>query len=117
METLAQGTSLEDAAREAGFEWQVELGAQRNSTRIPDRLRERLFSLPAPDGEARRAVVAGADDAIYVLEFVRLSEGGWTDLAQAERSQLQREVAGESAGLLQRQFEAALQQRADVTVY
>jgi peptidyl-prolyl cis-trans isomerase D len=120
---LEGGQSMETAAQEAGLEWQVELGAQRDSNRLPPALRDRLFSLAAPeDGEPVVDVVEpGAFDpaggSFYVLEFVRLTEGRAEDLPGAQREQLAQRVAGETAGVLQQQFESALRDRSEVVVY
>jgi peptidyl-prolyl cis-trans isomerase D len=115
---LETGTSMEEAAQARNVDWQVELGALRQSTRLPPAVRDRLFSLPPPQGGAPRlAVVDGAGSRIYVLEFTRRNEGSLDDYAQQERRQLQQRIAGETGGLLQQQFESALRERADVVIY
>jgi peptidyl-prolyl cis-trans isomerase D len=115
---LETGTSMEAAAQSRNVDWQVELGALRQSTRLPPAVRDRLFSLPPPQGDAPRlAIVDGAGSRIYVLEFTRRNEGSLDDYAQQERRQLQQRIAGETGGLLQQQFESALRERADVVIY
>jgi peptidyl-prolyl cis-trans isomerase D len=109
---------MEAAAQSRNVDWQVELGALRQSTRLPPAVRDRLFSLPPPQGDAPRlAIVDGAGSRIYVLEFTRRNEGSLDDYAQQERRQLQQRIAGETGGLLQQQFESALRERADVVIY
>ena len=142
LQSIEAGTSVEDAANEAGLQWQVELGARRDNPRLPPAVRKRLFELPAPaEGAPRRTIVdAPADDlsetvaetlsetlpearadsaldAYYVLEFVRLSEGSLDDAPQAELTRLRTRVSGENGGLFQQQFETALRSRADVEVF
>lgn len=119
LEQLENGVSMEDAAQSMDVDWQVELGAQRQSTRLPPAVRDRLFSLPPPEAEAPRlAIVDGSTGSrIHVLEFTRRREGDLGALAAAERRQLQQRIAGETGGLLQQQYEAALRERAEVVIY
>jgi peptidyl-prolyl cis-trans isomerase D len=115
---LEEGTTMEAAANAAGIPWQVELGARRDSTRLPIAVRDRLFAMPAPEaGAPRRAIVEGTANTTYVIEFTRLSQGAVDELPPAERQQLVQREAGERGGLLQRQFESALRERADVVVF
>ncbi len=117
--SIESGVSVEDAANESGLQWQVELGARRDSPRLPAPVRERLFSLPAPaDGAGpQRSIVAAEGDAHYVIEFVRVAEGELASAGTAEQNLLRGRVSGEAGGLLQQQYEAALRSRADVVVY
>ena len=116
--SLEAGTPVEDAANEAGLQWQVELGARRDSPRLPLAVRERLFELPAPAQDAPRRTLVDSDRyAYYVVEFVRLAEGTLDDAAEAELTRLRTRVAGENGGLFQQQFETALRSRADVEVF
>jgi len=115
---LENGISMEDAALARNLDWQVELGALRQSTRLPPAVRDRLFSLPPPSRDTPRfAVVDEAGSQLYVLEFTRRSEGSLDGLAGQERRQLQQRIAGETGGLLQQQFETALRERAEVVIY
>ena len=116
--SLEAGTPVEDAANEAGLQWQVELGARRDSPRLPLAVRERLFELPAPAQDAPRRTIVDSDGyACYVVEFVRLAEGTLDDAAEAELTRLRTRVSGENGGLFQQQFETALRSRADVEVF
>lgn len=116
--SLEAGTPVEDAANEAGLQWQVELGARRDSPRLPLAVRERLFEWPEPGQDApRRAIVDSDPYAHYVVEFVRLSEGTLDGAAEADLARLRTRVSAESARLFQQQFETALRSRADVEVF
>ena len=116
--SLEAGTPVEDAANEAGLQWQVELGARRDSPRLPLAVRERLFELPAPAQDAPRRTIVDSDRfTYYVVEFVRLAEGTLDDAAEAELTRLRTRVSGENGGLFQQQFETALRSRADVEVF
>lgn len=116
--SLEAGTPVEDAANEAGLQWQVELGARRDSPRLPLAVRERLFELPAPAQDAPQRTIVDSDRyTYYVVEFVRLAEGTLDDAAEAELTRLRTRVSGENGGLFQQQFETALRSRADVEVF
>lgn len=118
LRSLEAGTPVEDAANEAGLQWQVELGARRDSPRLPLAVRERLFELPAPAQDTpRRAIVDSDPYAHYVVEFVRLAEGTLDGAAEADLARLRARVSGENGGLFQQQFETALRSRADVEVF
>lgn len=115
---LEAGGSVEELANSAGLEWQVELGARRDSRRVPGAVLQELFAMPAPAaGAPSRAIVSGGDDASYVMEFVRLTQGQLSSAPDSEVSQLRNRLAGELGGLTQQQFESSLRAQADIVVY
>jgi peptidyl-prolyl cis-trans isomerase D len=118
-DAVAGGASMEDAAREADVEWQVELGAVRSTTRVPPALLQRLFTMTPPkSGESAYDVVATATgDVFYAMEFAGRREGSVDELPPMQREQLLQRIAGETAGILQAQYEEALRTRAEVVVY
>ena len=116
LQQLRGGASVEQLANDAGLEWQVELGARRDSTRLAPPLRQRLFALPVPAAGPVRDLVAG-DDTLYVLELTRVTPGSLETLSADERAALRRRLAGEDANTLLAQYEAALRADADITVY
>ncbi|WP_439107556.1 SurA N-terminal domain-containing protein [Congregibacter sp.] len=116
--SLEEGVTVEEAANAAGFEWQVELSARRNSTTLPPVVRERLFSMPAPEADsATREIVSEDPDATYLVELARISAGDPANLPAPERDQLRIRIAGETGGTLQQQYELSLRESADVVVY
>lgn len=123
MTALASGSTMEDAAIAADLEWQVELGAQRNSPVLPLPIRERLFALQAPVGDEASLATVGdtatlaQGETLYIMEFVRITEADVDTLLDSERRQLSDRVAGETAGVLQQQFETALRDRSEVVIY
>ncbi|MEL7046937.1 MAG: peptidyl-prolyl cis-trans isomerase, partial [Pseudomonadota bacterium] len=116
---IEAGESLENAALEAGVEWQVEFGAVRGGGRLPAAVRDKLFALAAPESEEtlRTTTESSSGDELYVLEFIGRNEGSLEALSDIERDNLQRRVAGETGGILQQQFETALRDRAEVVIY
>lgn len=115
--SIEGGESVEDAANAAGLEWQVELGATRNSQRIPPAVRDTLFALAAPGDEPRRQIVNNDGDAIYILEFTRVIAGSADSLTPVQRAGLRQQLAGQYGGVTQQQYEQALRERADISIY
>lgn len=118
MAALDEGASVEDAANAAGLQWQVELGARRNSRTLPAAVRERLFSMPAPvEGESIREIVTTDPTTTYLVELARVSTGDPATLPAPERVSLRERIAGETGGIVQQQYETSLRERAEVVVY
>ncbi|MEM6543564.1 MAG: SurA N-terminal domain-containing protein [Pseudomonadota bacterium] len=115
---LETGTSVEEAANSAGFEWQVELGARRDSARIPQPVKRSLFALPAPAAEGpRRTLVDDSSDTVYVVELDRVTSGDLASVPAQDLRQLRDRVAGEAGGVLQQQIENAFRSDADINVF
>ncbi|EAQ99088.1 SurA N-terminal domain-containing protein [Congregibacter litoralis] len=115
---LDDGNTVEEAANAAGFQWQVELGARRDSPTLPPVVRERLFSMAAPtDGNAVREIVSDDPDATYIVELARVNAGDPEDLPAEEQNSLRQRIAGETGGTLQQQYERSLRERVEVIVY
>jgi peptidyl-prolyl cis-trans isomerase D len=115
---LESGASVETVATEAGLEWQVELGARRDSLRLPLAVRERLFAMPAPeDGAPVRDIIADDADASYLIELDRVTEGAVANAPPTQQRALRERIAGEYGGVLQQQFERVLRDRAEVVLY
>lgn len=118
MAALNDGSTVEDAANAAGLQWQVELGARRDSRSLPAVVRERLFAMSAPaEGGSTREIVDADPDATYLVELARVSSGNPDDLPTQEREVLRQRIAGETGGTLQQQFESSLRERAEIVVY
>ncbi|MEM8942065.1 MAG: SurA N-terminal domain-containing protein [Pseudomonadota bacterium] len=115
---LNSGASVESAANEAGFEWQVELNALRSSPLLPVPVRKAVFALPAPmDGEPRRRIVEGTQDIVYVVELDRVISGQLAAATVDQAKQLRDRIAGEAGGVVQQQFESNLRAESDVTIF
>jgi peptidyl-prolyl cis-trans isomerase D len=114
---LDEGEAIDVLAAQADLDWQVELGARRDSLRLPPAVRERLFTLAMPAGGGPVLDLVAAPDVLYVLEFTRVSPGSLDKLDEAQRERLRQQLAGESGGILQQQIETALRSEADVKVY
>lgn len=114
---LEAGEAVDVVANESGLEWQVELGARRDSARLPPPLLEETFALAAP--AAGESVLSAVEDSdtLYLLELNRVTPGSLASLSPAERTQLRERLFGEFASVAQEQFMTALQRGAEITVY
>ncbi|MDP5053944.1 MAG: SurA N-terminal domain-containing protein [Congregibacter sp.] len=118
MLALESGVSVEEAANAAGLQWQVELGARRDSRSLPPVVREQLFAMAAPTaGQSVRKIVSQGTEAIYLMELARVSSGDPESLPAQERELLRQRIAGESGGTVQQQLEKTLRDRAEVVIY
>jgi peptidyl-prolyl cis-trans isomerase D len=116
-EAIRGGESVESVARRLGVDWQVELGARRNSPALPRALSQRLFSLPAPQGDGSVVDVLLADSGeARVLELVRVAPGSLEQMPAAEQQQLRQQLRGEYGQTLQAEQRQGLRDRAEITV-
>ena len=117
LEELRSGAGAEQFALESGYEWQVELGAERSSAVVPPEVLRRAFELPAPEQGASASdfVMTAAGDAL-VFEVVRVTTGDYRSLAETRQQMLQRQVSGEYGGLVDTEFQQGLRSKADISV-
>ncbi|MDO8862337.1 SurA N-terminal domain-containing protein [Haliea sp. E1-2-M8] len=117
VESLAAGEeSLEALAVREGYEWQVELGARRDSRTVPGPVLQRAFSMPAPaSGPVADYVVEASGDA-RVLELVRVEAGELATLPPEQQRSLRQRIGSEFGAMLQVEHEQALRSDADISV-
>ena len=117
LEELRAGSGIEQFAVSNAYEWQVELGAERNNTALPREVLRRAFELPASEGDANASefVMTPAGDAL-VFELVRVTSGDYEALANAQQQMLQRQVGAEYSGLVDSEFQQGLRDDADISV-
>ena len=114
---LESGETVESLANAADLDWQVELGARRDSTRLPADLRDRVFALAVPaEGVASRDIVSGSD-AIYLFELFRVTPGSIDSLSAMEQLALRQRLSADASSVLLQQYEGALRDGAEVVVY
>jgi peptidyl-prolyl cis-trans isomerase D len=115
--SLRDGASVEALANEAGFEWQVELGADRTNASLPPQVLARAFQLPAPsEGEALVDYVMSPTGDALVLELIRVSPGEYGRMTAAEQNLLGQRVRAEYGSLLDTEYRSGLRAAADISV-
>jgi len=115
--SLRGNKSVEALATEAGYAWQVELGADRRNPIVPQEVLAGAFRL-APPGEGNPVidyVIAESGDAM-VYEVARVTPGDLTELAEIERQLLQQQVSGEYGQLIDNEYRLGLRDGADINV-
>jgi peptidyl-prolyl cis-trans isomerase D len=115
LERLRSGRSMDELASSHGYPLKVELGVDRRNTKVPVEVLRRIFELPppAPDGTGTDFIMTPNGDAIFV-ELQRVNSGEYKSLTAAEKEQLQQMLGGESANLINNEFQHALRERAEI---
>lgn len=117
LQALRSGTSIEELATSAGYEWQVELGADRRNTAVPPGVLQRAFALPQPEaGQSSADYVMTATGDAQVFELARVTVGEYTALAETEQQGLRQQISGEYGGLVDTDFQRGLRASADISV-
>ncbi|MEP5567309.1 MAG: SurA N-terminal domain-containing protein [Halioglobus sp.] len=114
---LRAGEGVEAYATSAGFEWQVELAADRRNTMVPAEILQSAFRLAAPAAESSvvdHVINANGDALVY--EVARVSPGELASLPEADRAGLQQVVGGEYSQLIDSEYRQGLQDSADISV-
>lgn len=116
--SIRSGQSVEETAKVSGYEWQVEIGAQRNGSMLPPALAQRVFRLAAPaDGESVVDFTLNAQGDAEVFELSRVTAGSYSALAPQQQQGLQQQIALEYSNLLQQEFQQKLRNDADIVIY
>jgi peptidyl-prolyl cis-trans isomerase D len=114
---LRSGASMESFANERGYEWQVELGADRRSITVPQEVLRGAFALAAPDAGERIIdfTLSSRGDAL-VFELDRVTPGTLDGLPEPERDALRQQLNGEFGQLVDNEYQQGLRERADIRV-
>jgi peptidyl-prolyl cis-trans isomerase D len=113
---LRDGQGVEAYAKTADYEWQVELGADRRNTMLPQPVLQRAFALPVPEGTPVYDYVMTSTGDAQVLELDRVTAGSVEMLPDTQRELLGQRVTAESGNLVQQEFQQGLRANADITV-
>ncbi len=108
---------MESLANERGFEWQVELGADRGNPNVPPQVLAQAFQLPQPGaGESQLdyAFLPGGD--AVVIELSRVSAGELDSMNAADRERLAQQLRSEYGGLLDAEYRNGLRASAEINV-
>ncbi|TDG14020.1 peptidylprolyl isomerase [Seongchinamella unica] len=115
--SLRAGESVEAFAKSSGYEWQVELGADRGNNMVPGEILASAFLLAPPaEGESVVDYVVSASGDALVYEIARVSPGSLSDLAENERRALQQMVGAEYGQLIDNEYRQGLRESADINV-
>lgn len=117
LQALRSGVSLETLAKREGYEWQVELGANRANTAVPGAVLQRAFELPVPaEGESASDYIMTQVGDAQVFELVRVSAGDYKELAETEQQALRQQVSAEYSNLVDTEFQRGLRSDAEINV-
>lgn len=117
LKQLRMGVSLDQVVAELGYELKLEMGVDRRNTLVPPEVLWRAFELPAPGADSVSAdfVLAPNGDAV-VVELQQVKAGDYKALSEAEQAQLEQILTDEFSGLIDKEFQRGLRDRAEITV-
>ncbi len=117
LQELAAGAAIDKLASSGGYNWQVELAADRRNSAVPTDVLARAFAMPAPrQGEKLLDYVITAEGDAQVLSLMQVTPGRLEQLDDADVVSLQQRVSGEYANLLDNEYQQGLRERADISV-
>ena len=117
VQELASGATIEQVANSAGYNWQVELGADRRTSSVPREVLARAFEMTAPNEDQTLVdvVMTPSGDA-QVVALSNVSPGSLQALDPPAQIALQRQLSGEYSNLLDDEFQRGLRESADISV-
>lgn len=95
---IAEGKSVEDVAREHGYDWQVSLNTQRSTAGVNRDILQRVFSLPLPSEDKpviASFAISGGNYAVVSLTQVR--PGDYESMSEEEKIGLRMQLASMAA--------------------
>ena len=114
---LRDGAGVEAVATDMGYEWQVELGADRRNLNVPAEVLQSAFTLAGPqEGETVADYVLTATGDALVFELDRVTPGSLEALPEAEQGALRQIVGNEYGQLVDVEYRQGLRDSADISV-
>jgi peptidyl-prolyl cis-trans isomerase D len=114
---LREKGGLEAYSNDHGYEWQVELAANRRNPMVPAPVLRRAFELPEPaQGQSIFDYVLTPAGDVQVFELVRVTPGALVALDPAQKDQLKQQITAEYGGMVNSEFQRGLRDSADITV-
>lgn len=114
---LRAGGSVETYATEAGYAWQVELGAERRSPVVPAPILTSAFRLAPPEtGQSVVDYVVADSGEGFVFEVARVTPGDLEALPEPEVTALSQSVSGEYGQIVDNEYQQGLRDSADINV-
>lgn len=114
---IASGESVEALATRLDYEWQVELGARRDSRMVPRAVLQRAFALGAPGAEPEVDYLVEPGGDARVVQLLRVTPGNLATLSTEEQSGLARRIRDEYGAIVQVEHQQGLLADADLTVF
>ncbi|PLW82125.1 peptidylprolyl isomerase [Kineobactrum sediminis] len=117
MEAIGSGEGVEALATRLGYEWQVELGARRDSRMVPRAVLQRAFALAAPATEPVVDYVVEPGGDARVVQLLRVTPGDLARLSREEQRGLAQRISEEYGAIVQVEHQQGLLADADITVF
>jgi peptidyl-prolyl cis-trans isomerase D len=118
VERIRDGEPVDAVAADLGYEWQVEIAAERNAPMLPRPVAELAFAMQVPaDGDAAVDVTLGPTGDALVVEVSGVTPGDYAALPEARQQRVRQQVRGEFATLVQGEYQQHLREESDISVY
>jgi peptidyl-prolyl cis-trans isomerase D len=108
------GDSIESVAKAAGLDWQVAYGVKRISTSVNAEVRDNVFQMPIPTGQAEHSGFYTGNGDYVLASLTNVTVGDISDLSAAERSSLVAAVQAAAGSRDVQAYQSSLIANADV---
>ncbi len=107
------GKSIEEAAKDREYEWQVSLNTQRTDPKVRRELLNYVFSLSKSQEAVTRGLSSNNGD-YFVVNLVKVVDGDYSELETAEKQNLNQRLASLTGESDYAAFSDSLQAKADI---
>ena len=117
LQAVADGQSIEEAAKANSYQWQVNLATRRNDPKVSRELLQHIFSLPKPTDKplVKGFQLANGD---YTLVSLTKAQGGVYDsMAMEQKRSLRAQMEGQFGSSDFVAYEALLKEQGDIEIY
>lgn len=114
---LKSGQSMQEVAEAAGYPWQAKAGIMRNDSSLNPQLVQHVFSLPKPAGNGVVSTVELDNGHFLVTQLTVVEPGKMPELKAEQLEAFEKRLASEFGNVDFTVYQAALKQRADITIY
>ena len=114
---LESGASIEDLAKEHGYEWQVEQSVRRNSAQADRQVLQAAFTMSLAANQSPSATTLSKPNGdVVVVQLEKVEAGSIEKLSSAEVSSLRGELQRNTVGRNMSNMISSLREQADVSI-
>jgi peptidyl-prolyl cis-trans isomerase D len=118
LESIKQGLSVEDAAKQENLEWQVSFDTLRTAVTVNEQIIKQVFALDKPVGDQPSYQQFNLDNGdVIVLQLDKVSPGGIDDIPVAERRAMQGFIARGKGGQSLSYYQDSLRSAAEISIF
>lgn len=117
-DAIADGGSVEELAKQGGYQWQVQLDTRRTDPKVNRELLQYVFGLPKPASD--KPVITGMhlnNGDFVVVSFTKAKDGKFLELAKEQKDSLQSRMEGQAGTVDFIAYQAYLKEEADIEIH